>query len=78
LGRTNPSAILIVEVQSGGPADQAGLREGDVLLELDGHALAGLDHLHRLLTAELAEREVPLRVLRRGQIVMTTIRPTTG
>jgi S1-C subfamily serine protease len=76
LGRTSPSAILIVEVQSGGPAEKAGLREGDVLLELDGQALAGLDHLHRLLTAELAERDVPIRVLRRGQIVTATIRPT--
>lgn len=78
LGRTNPSAILVVEVQSGGPADQAGLREGDVLLELDGQALAGLDHLHRLLTAELAEREIAVRVLRRGQIVTASIRPTAG
>jgi S1-C subfamily serine protease len=76
LGRPSPSAILVVEVQSGGPADKAGLREGDVLLELDGQPLAGLDHLHRLLTAKLAERDVPVRVLRRGQLITTTVQPT--
>ena len=78
LARTAPSAILVLEVLPDGPALRAGLDKGDVLLEFDGAAIESLDHLHRLLTAELAQRDVPLRVLRRGTIVNTVIRPTVA
>lgn len=78
LQRQVPTAILVVEVQRGGAAERATLEHGDVLLDFDGAAVAGLDHLHRLLTADLAAREVGLRVLRRGKLVDATIRPTLG
>ena len=48
-----------------------------MLLEFDGAEIESLDHLHRLLTVELAQREVPLRVLRRGKVVELTVRPVT-
>ena len=47
-----------------------------MLLEFDGAAIESLDHLHRLLTAELAQRDVALRVLRRGKVIDAVIRPT--
>ena len=75
LERAASSAILVLEVLPDGPAQRAGLEKGDVLLEFDGAAIESLDHLHRLLTVELAQRDVPLRVLRRGQVVELTIRP---
>jgi hypothetical protein len=49
-----------------------------VLLDFDGAAVAGLDHLHRLLTADLAAREVQVRVLRRGKLLDMTVRPALG
>ncbi len=66
----------MLEVLPDGPAQRAGLEKGDVLLEFDGAAIESLDHLHRLLTVKLAQRDVPLRVLRRGKIVDAVIRPT--
>ena len=75
LGRSTPGAILILEVQPNGPAHRAGLESGDVLLDFDGGAISGLDHLHRLLTVELAQRDIPMRVRRRGRILEMTIRP---
>jgi S1-C subfamily serine protease len=75
LGRSVASAILILDVQPDGPAHRAGLANGDVLLDFDGEALAGLDHLHRLLTASAALRDVPLRLLRRGRIIEAIVRP---
>src|SRR4030095_13191405 len=69
LGRTAPNAILVLEVLADGPAQRAGIEEGDALLEFDGGTIESLDHLHRLLTVELAQREVPLRVLRRGKVL---------
>jgi S1-C subfamily serine protease len=75
LDRTSGNAILITGVLSGGPAERADLQKGDVLLDFDGESLAGLDHLHRLLTADRAHRDVPVRVLRRGKLLDATVRP---
>jgi S1-C subfamily serine protease len=77
LGRSASTAILVLEVLADGPAQRAGLEKGDVLLEFDGAAIESLDHLHRLLTVELAQREVALRVLRRGKVVELSVRPVT-
>lgn len=76
LERTAPSAILVLEVLADGPAQRAGLEKGDVLLEFDGDAIESLDHLHRLLTVDLAQRDVRLKVLRRGKLVDAVIHPT--
>jgi S1-C subfamily serine protease len=77
LGRTAPSAILVLEVLADGPAQHAGLEKGDVLLEFDGAAIESLDQLHRRLTAELAQREVPVRVMRKGKLLSLAVRPVT-
>jgi len=78
LQRQVPTAILVLEVQARGPAERANLQKGDVLLEFDGAPIAGLDQLHRLLTADLAAREIEVRVLRRGKLLDVTIRPMLG
>jgi S1-C subfamily serine protease len=75
LGRSVASAVLILEVQRDGPAHRAGLENGDVLLDFDGESIAGLDHLHRLLTGAAALRDISLKVLRRGRIIETIVRP---
>jgi S1-C subfamily serine protease len=66
-----------MEVLADGPAQRAGLEQGDVLLEFDGDAIESLDHLHRRLTAELAQRDVPLKVLRKGKVLSLAVRPVT-
>jgi S1-C subfamily serine protease len=40
----------VVSVTEGSPAKRAGLREGDVIVALDGKPVAGVDDLHSLLT----------------------------
>lgn len=51
------TGVLVVSVESNGPAQRAGLAEGDVIVEFNGEPVAGIDSLHRLL----AERQVGLR-----------------
>lgn len=58
--------LLVVEVPHGTPAHEAGLRPGDVLLEVAGTAVSGMDDLRAAL-ARAPVRPVPLEVLRRGR-----------
>jgi len=74
-GVKSRGGVLVVGVDSDGPADRAGLEEGDLILGLDGHEVAGIDDLHRLLTEERVGVKVPLRVLRRPEILTLSIVP---
>jgi S1-C subfamily serine protease len=46
------SGVEVIEVVPGSPADRAGIRPEDLLLELDGTPLAGVDDLQRLMTGD--------------------------
>jgi len=46
----NESGVFVMSVDNGSPAHKAGLREGDIIIALDGKPVAGVDDLHRLLT----------------------------
>ena len=43
------SGLRVEEVQPSSPAAAAGLLRGDIIVEFAGHAVAGIDHLHRWL-----------------------------
>jgi S1-C subfamily serine protease len=43
------SGVLVMALDPQGPAGHAGVREGDILVKLDGNVTAGIDDLHRLL-----------------------------
>lgn len=58
------SGVVVISVTSGSPGQKAGLREGDVIIALDGKAIAGVDDLHRLLTDARVGVASPLTVLR--------------
>jgi S1-C subfamily serine protease len=68
-------AIRVSEVEPGGPAAVAGLLAGDLLLSLDGLAIAGADDLIRLLGAERIGRETTVSILRGGQVERRTLTP---
>lgn len=58
------SGVLVIAVEEGGPADEAGLREGDVLTAFDGRPVSAVDDLHRLLTEERIGKRTSLTLLR--------------
>ena len=58
------SAVLVVSLEPDGPALAAGLRDGDLIVSLDGEAIGGLDDMHRLLTESKIGTKVRLAVLR--------------
>jgi S1-C subfamily serine protease len=67
------SGVRIASVESGSPAEKAGLREGDVVVSYDGMAVAGIDDVHRLLTETRVGQEAQIVVLRRGEKLVRPI-----
>ena len=59
LGRE--SAVEVVEVVDGSPADRAGLRPEDLIVEVDGIEVADVTDLQRLMDAERIGREVSVQ-----------------
>jgi S1-C subfamily serine protease len=70
------SGVLVAALAAKSPADQAGLRVGDVVLKLDGLATPSVDGVHKLLTRERIGRRVTLEVLRDGALLRLDLRVT--
>jgi S1-C subfamily serine protease len=68
------AGVEVVEVVSGSPADRAGLRPEDLILDVDGEAVDSARDLQRLMAGEVIGRPVAIRVFRDGQMV--TLRAT--
>jgi serine protease Do len=68
-------AIEVIEIVEGSPADQAGLRPEDLLIELDGVPLTATDDLQRLMTAERIDEPVKATVVRGGELRAITLVP---
>jgi S1-C subfamily serine protease len=62
LGRQ--SAIEVVEVVDGSPADAAGLRAEDLIVEVDGMAVEQVNDLQRLMAGELIGAAATIKVVR--------------
>jgi serine protease Do len=60
------TGVEVVEVVSGSPAAQAGLRPEDLILELNGVPVQTVDDIQRLMVGELIGAQVHARVLREG------------
>ncbi|TKJ31493.1 MAG: hypothetical protein CEE40_01530 [Chloroflexi bacterium B3_Chlor] len=72
-------AALVTEVVPDGPADEAGVREGDVIIAVDNKALGELPDLSEVMRRREPGDEVTLTVLRRGdEIEVFEIEVTLG
>jgi serine protease Do len=63
----SPSCIEVVEVVRDSPADRAGMRAEDLILEVNGTATSRVEDLQRLMVAELIGTPVSVRLLRHGR-----------
>jgi S1-C subfamily serine protease len=70
------SAVRVVEVAASGPARDAGIEAGDIVVALDGAPVDGIDALHRLLDAGRIGRRVDVSLLRRDRRIDVALTPT--
>jgi S1-C subfamily serine protease len=68
--------LRIVDVVPGAPADRAGLKAGDLVLEAGRRPVADAQSLQRLLFAEAIGTALPMTVHRRGAMVDVITVPT--
>jgi S1-C subfamily serine protease len=73
LGRA--SAVEIVETVEGSPADAAGLRPEDLILEVDGSPVESVNDLQRHMVGDVIGRTVRVTVHRSGQTFDTDLVP---
>jgi S1-C subfamily serine protease len=63
------TALRVVEVIAGSPAAQAGLRQGDLVLAVDGAPLRDAQSLQRLLFEDAISRRTEITAIRNGALV---------
>jgi len=68
--------LEVVQLLDRSPAAAAGVRPGDLIVELDGKAIQGVGDLQRLLVGELVGRKVGLRVARGTKLVELPLTPS--
>jgi serine protease Do len=67
------SGVLISNVTKGGPADQAGLKVGDIITSVDGKPIKGGDELVNIISAMRPGSNAKLGYVRNGQPATATV-----
>ena len=57
------------------PASRAGIRTEDLLVEVDGQPVQGMDDLQRLMDSSTIGRRLAFRLHRGGRTFATTVTP---
>ena len=69
------SGVEVVEVASGSPAERAGLRAEDLIVELDGQPIERVDDVQRLMNYDAIGRTLQARVLRGDRFLDLELAP---
>jgi serine protease Do len=69
------TCVEVVEVVPGTPAERAGIRPEDLILEVASTAVTSVEDLQRVMVAELIGTAVPVRLLRQGREVELELVP---
>ena len=69
------TGVLVAGVEPNSPAQQAGVREGDLLVEFDGKPITTIDDLQRLLTDDRLGAAYDALIIRRTEKFLLKITP---
>jgi serine protease Do len=77
-GGKSPTGVVIEEVEADSPAQKAGFKAGDIVVEFDGDRVRSTRQFMRLVQETPAGRPVTAAVTRDGQRVTLNVMPRTG
>ncbi|MGO9620707.1 MAG: DegQ family serine endoprotease [Desulfobaccales bacterium] len=66
-GMAEAKGALVAEVNAGSPAEKAGIKQGDIILEFNGHPIGEMNDLPRLVADTPPGTKVSVKVLRDGK-----------
>jgi serine protease Do len=67
--------VIVTDVDTGSPADKAGIKTGDVVMEFDGERVRSTRQFTRLVQETPEGRSVPATLSREGKKVTVTVIP---
>ena len=73
LSLENQTGIMVVSVAPGGPADQAGVLLGDILVSIGGNALETIEELQSFSDSGVIGKQVKAKVIRANSLVDVTL-----
>ncbi len=66
-GLKDAKGALVSDVVPDGPADRAGIKQGDIIIEVDGKDIDEMNKLPRLVATLHVEKEVRVKIIRDGK-----------
>ena len=69
------TGVLVVSVEKNSPAEQAGLRDGDLIVAFDGQPIGSVHDLHKVLVGEQIDVSGSLTVIRHTEKLELSIQP---
>jgi len=66
-GLQNTTGVLVSDVLADSPAEKAGLKRGDVVLQFNGNNVLDANALSRAVAATAPESKIPMQIVRNGQ-----------
>jgi serine protease DegQ len=67
LKREQATGLILIGVESGSPAEAAGLMVGDIIVAIDSQPVRDHDELFARLSGDVIDKSTPVEVLRGGQ-----------
>ncbi len=74
-GVDQASGVWVAGVERGGPAAQAGVEEGDLIIAVGGRAVTGLDDLLSAMDHDSIDQSTPVEIIRSGQRIRMMVTP---
>ncbi|HEY6872335.1 MAG TPA: DegQ family serine endoprotease [Geobacteraceae bacterium] len=72
-GLASEKGALVSEVAKDGPADKAGMKSGDIILEFDGKTVHEMNELPRIVAATPVGKKADMKILRDGKEMVLTV-----
>jgi serine protease Do len=73
--KPNERGVVIVRVKPGSTAEEMGVREGDIVLEVNRKAISSIKSYERAVSGLSKDQAVLLLLKRKGQTIYLTLRP---